>query len=128
MKSAAKTLANFYARSGERTAQACIYDDGVVLYLAASADSERNWTEALAGVVVDKARSDDGLIVAYILVKPGLPSDEIMDYLATCNEAWQGGETLPYKDNRDSDWHTIRDFVSLLEPGGDDLQDRHHQV
>jgi hypothetical protein len=42
------------------------------------------------------------MVVAYILAKPRLPAVKIMGWMAPCNEEWQGDETSPYKDNRNS--------------------------
>jgi hypothetical protein len=121
----AKTLANWYAKTGDQIAHAGIYSDGVVFYLVGG--PKRQWDvserlaiperlmELLGEATIAMARSDDGFC-GTVVVLGSLPvtvraMQAVSDFLRSSTPP----ETLVFSDNRQQDLNTIAAFVEFLE-------------
>jgi hypothetical protein len=127
----AKKLANWYARTGDETAQAGIYADGVVFYLVAS--PRRQWDvserltipeqlmELLGGATVATARSDDDFC-GTVVVLGSLPVTVwAMQMVGEFLRSSTPPETLVFSDNRQEDVNTIATFVNFIEVPEEDV-------
>jgi hypothetical protein len=94
----AKTAANWFAKVGEAPAHGCVYDDGAIIYVCVTEDTQAQIVTEMGDGVKECARSDNGLCGA-IIVKP--------DYwrLGFCVVAEI--MELGWRDCRQMDAHTI---------------------
>jgi hypothetical protein len=98
----AKTAANWYAMVGETLAHASIYDDGVILYVCVTEDTQAQIVRELGDNVREFARSDNGKCVAIIVT---------LDSWLQCFGVVEGLLELGWRDCRELDAHTIELFA-----------------
>lgn len=112
MNPEARDIAEFYARSARSVYSGAIYTDGLILGLAVSEETARQWIEAMKAT--DYAVSPDGLI--WVIVLRGEPDDLFAvagAVGATLHADWDRYATVD--DNRHPNHHTIDLFHSLVK-------------
>ena len=98
----AKTAANRYAKIGGDPAHASVYDDGAIIYVCVTEDTQVQIVTELGDNVKESARSDNGFCGA-IIVKS--------DHWMHCLDIVAVFVELGWKDCRQMDSHTIELFV-----------------
>lgn len=102
-----KRLPDIEANFGKQgPATAAIYDDGVLLYVSADPTTEECVSKAVQDFIVEEGRSDDRSVKVFILQEK--------DWEHALNQT-SGLVILRYTDNRQSDWHTIDQYVELID-------------
>lgn len=111
----ARRLANNYVRclpdieangGKHQAALAAIYDDGALLYLTVDPTTEDSLFAAIQDHILERGRSDDGCVSVFVI------SDKHWhDALDVVSRLVR----LGFTDNRQSDWHTIDQYLELID-------------
>jgi hypothetical protein len=115
----AKYAANFFAAHSDNIYHACVYEDGLLLYVVCSEVVAQQWVADLrwfekrqARFTVAHARSDDGLASCFVL--RGNPN-VLRDFAYAIGERLHAdwGQYATMFDDADIPPHTVDSFLAL---------------
>jgi hypothetical protein len=111
MENDAQVAADFVSQYANNIYSGSIYDDGLLLFLAVTANTAQQWVESLKAT--EYAQSKDGLLWAFIL--RGVPELQVARASIIGERHHPDWEKYAMiTDNRDKDDHTIDQALTIF--------------
>ena len=111
MENDAQVAADFVSQYSNNIYSGSIYDDGLLLFLAVTANTAQQWLESLQAT--EYAQSKDGLVWAFIL--RGVPELQVRRASIIGKRHHPDWEKYAMiSDNRDKDDHTIDQALTIF--------------